>query len=123
MKENGIHYVVLMEQQLLYFVNSSASIPPVSIIIHSIVSRLYCCFLVATIVDDQRFNRSNQRSVLNHLSCSAITTTLSQCNVTLKGSSCFTSVSKCSTEVGLRCHSKSTCIPGQFMIHVTVVLL
>ena len=62
--------------------------------------------LVATIVDDQRFNRTNMRSVLNSLSCSATTPSLGQCNTTMKGSACFTSVSKCSTEVGLRCHSK-----------------
>lgn len=61
---------------------------------------------MATVITDGRFNKSNVRSSLSTFSCDASSSVLLQCNSTMKGSSCYISVSKCSTEVGLRCHSK-----------------
>jgi deleted-in-malignant-brain-tumors protein 1 len=62
-----------------------------------------------SIFDDERFGRSTVLSSFNHKYCSSNHIPLSQCVDVRKGSSCYISVSQCTTEYGLRCYNPGAC--------------
>ena len=65
-----------------------------------------CYYTGGTIINDQRFGRSNNQSNLNYINCDSEHTDLDDCSVYNKTSSgCYISTSTCEIEYGLRCYS------------------
>lgn len=73
-----------------------------------------------SIIDDERFGRSDKHSNFNYLSCNTNHVSISECTVNNKASSCYISLSTCDIEYSLRCHSK---YPQNDLVHALILWL
>ena len=62
--------------------------------------------LDASIFDDERFGRNNALNTFKYKHCSSGQQYFSECTEVRKGTDCYFSYSRCTTEYGLRCYSK-----------------
>lgn len=72
----------------------------------------YVCFSFSyfltggSVINDERFGRTNNKTLFNYMYCSSSAAQLSDCTEYTKGGGCYLSVSSCGTEYGLRCYSE-----------------